>query len=82
MLLSRGRTVFIADTTVHACPSAGAARRHRHAGGGQGARQMLGLEPRVALLSYSNFGNPMGEAAQRVRDAVALLDAARRRFRI
>jgi malate dehydrogenase (oxaloacetate-decarboxylating)(NADP+) len=28
----------------------------------------------VALLSYSNFGNPMGEASQRVRDAVGLLD--------
>ena len=34
----------------------------------------LGLVPRVALLSYSNFGNPMGEDGQRVRDAVALLD--------
>ena len=43
---------------------------------------MMGQEPRVALLSYSNFGNPLGEAAQRVRDAVALLDARKRRFRI
>ena len=34
----------------------------------------LGLVPRVALLSYSNFGNPMGKDGQRVRDAVALLD--------
>ena len=25
----------------------------------------LGLEPRVALLSYSNFGNPMGPQAAR-----------------
>src|SRR5260370_34105224 len=37
------------------------------------ARQM-GHEPRVALLSFSNFGNPMREKAQRVRDAVAVLD--------
>ena len=28
----------------------------------------------MALLSYSNFGNPMGKDGQRVRDAVALLD--------
>jgi len=34
----------------------------------------LGLVARVALLSYSNFGNPMGRDGQRVRDAVALLD--------
>ena len=36
--------------------------------------QQLGLEPRIALLSYSNFGNPMGRDVERVRDAVALLD--------
>jgi len=34
----------------------------------------LGLEPRVAMLSYSNFGNPTGPAAERVREAVAILD--------
>ena len=28
----------------------------------------------MALLSYSNFGNPMGKDAERVREAVALLD--------
>jgi malate dehydrogenase (oxaloacetate-decarboxylating)(NADP+) len=28
----------------------------------------------VALLSYSNFGNPMGTDGERVSDAVALLD--------
>jgi len=34
----------------------------------------LGLDPRVALLSYSSFGNPPGPHAERVREAVALLD--------
>jgi malate dehydrogenase (oxaloacetate-decarboxylating)(NADP+) len=38
------------------------------------ARQM-GHEPRVALLSFSNFGQPMRTRAQHVRDAVALMDA-------
>jgi hypothetical protein len=37
----------------------------------------LGLEPRVALLSYSNFGNLMGRDVERVRDAVGLLDQRR-----
>ncbi|HEX6840906.1 MAG TPA: NADP-dependent malic enzyme [Stellaceae bacterium] len=74
LLLSRGRSVFIADTTEHALPGAeeladiAIQSAHR-------ARQMMGQAPRVALLSYSNFGNPLGEAGQRVRDAVALLDA-------
>jgi malate dehydrogenase (oxaloacetate-decarboxylating)(NADP+) len=74
LLLSRGRSVFIADTTEHALPGAeelaDIAMQSAHR-----ARQMMGQEPRVALLSYSNFGNPLGEAGERVRDAVALLDA-------
>jgi malate dehydrogenase (oxaloacetate-decarboxylating)(NADP+) len=72
ILLARERTVLIADTLVHEMPSSAqladiaiqaAAKAHE-----------LGLVPRVALLSYSNFGNPMGRDGQRVRDAVALLD--------
>jgi len=72
ILLSRGHTVFISDTTVHELPSpeeladiaiqtAAKARR-------------MGHEPRVALLSFSNFGNPMAEKADRIRAAVAELD--------
>lgn len=34
----------------------------------------MGMTPRVALLSFSNFGNSMREKAHRVRSAVALLD--------
>ena len=70
--LTPGRTVFIADTTVHELPtpeqlvdiaiqSAAQARR-------------LGHEPRVALLSFSNFGNPMRARTERIREAVRLLD--------
>jgi malate dehydrogenase (oxaloacetate-decarboxylating)(NADP+) len=72
ILLARERTVLLADTLVHEMPSSAqladiatqaAAKAHE-----------LGLAPRVALLSYSNFGNPMGKDGRRVRDAVALLD--------
>ena len=74
LLLSHGRSVLVADTTAHARPDAGeladiaiqSARR---------ARQMMGQEPRVALVSYSNFGNPLRYVDQRMRDAVAILDA-------
>ncbi|HEY0523106.1 MAG TPA: NADP-dependent malic enzyme [Stellaceae bacterium] len=78
LLLTRGKTVFIADTTVHEEPNGekiadiavqAAAKAHE-----------FGHEPRVALLSFSNFGNPMREKAQRVRDAVALLDSRRVAF--
>ncbi|HEV8027998.1 MAG TPA: NADP-dependent malic enzyme [Stellaceae bacterium] len=74
LLLSRGRSVFIADTTEHALPDAeeladiAVQSAHR-------ARQMMGQQPRVALLSYSTFGNPPGEAGRRAHEAVELLDA-------
>jgi malate dehydrogenase (oxaloacetate-decarboxylating)(NADP+) len=35
----------------------------------------LGYKPRVALLSFANFGNPMKEKAVRIRDAVRKLDS-------
>ncbi len=73
MLIGRGRTLFITDTSVVELPNAQqiadiateAAR----------AVQRLGFAPRVAMLSYSTFGNPMGERAARVREAVAILDS-------
>ena len=34
----------------------------------------FGMEPRVALLAYSTFGQPWGERSQRVREAVEILD--------
>ena len=35
----------------------------------------MGHEPRVAFLSFSNFGNPMREKAKSMRDAVAVLNS-------
>jgi malate dehydrogenase (oxaloacetate-decarboxylating)(NADP+) len=73
MILTRGRTVFLADTTVHELPDPEQLADIAIQSAAQ-ARAM-GHEPRVAFLSYSNFGNPMRETAKRVRDAVAVLDS-------
>src|SRR5215510_10314675 len=72
IFLSRTRTVFIADTTVHELPTPEeladiAIQTARKA-------RQFGHEPRVALLSFSNFGNPLREKAERVRQAVNELD--------
>lgn len=72
VVLSRGRHVFIADTTVTELPepedlaeiAIQAARTVRH----------LGRVPRVAFMSYSNFGNPKGPRSQRVHHAVEILE--------
>ncbi len=72
MLIARGRTVFIADTSVHEVPvpeeladiATQAAAKARE----------LGHFPRVALLSFSTFGDPLREKGKRIREAVDLLD--------
>ena len=75
LALLRGRAVLIADTSVHDMPSAEqladiaieAARAARN----------FGIEPRVALLAYSTFGQPRGERSDQVRDAIHILDERR-----
>ncbi|MEM9669825.1 MAG: NADP-dependent malic enzyme [Pseudomonadota bacterium] len=71
MVIGR-ETVFIADTSVVELPSAEQLMSIAIAAAG-GVRR-LGFRPRVGFLSYSTFGNPMGERAEKVREAVAMLD--------
>jgi len=76
--INRGRTVFIADTTVHERPSA--QELASIAEGTAAVARRMGQEPRAAFLSYSNFGDPMGSITNVLRDAVAILDERRAGF--
>ena len=73
IVVARGRTVFMADTAVHDRPNA-VQLAHIAEQSAAEARAM-GHEPRVAFVSYSNFGNPPGAPMTALREAVALLDA-------
>ena len=72
ILLAREKTVFIADTTVIEVPSSEELADIAVLSA-EKARQM-GHEPRVALLSFSNFGNPLRDRGKRIRQAVDILD--------
>jgi malate dehydrogenase (oxaloacetate-decarboxylating)(NADP+) len=72
IVLSKGRTLFIADTNVTEMPDAD--DLVDIAVEAATAVRRLGFTPRVAFMSYSAFGNPMGERAEKVREAVAMLD--------
>jgi malate dehydrogenase (oxaloacetate-decarboxylating)(NADP+) len=72
MALVRGRTVFIADTSIHELPSAEELADIAQEAAGVAKR--FGYEPRVAFLSYSTFGYPRGERAEYVRNAVNVLN--------
>jgi malate dehydrogenase (oxaloacetate-decarboxylating)(NADP+) len=72
MALVRGRTVFIADTSVLELPTSEELADIAQEAAGVARR--FGYEPRVAFLSYSVFGYPRGERAAYVRNAVSVLD--------
>jgi len=72
LVVSRNRTVLIADTAVTERPDA-----HQLAAIGMraaGFARRMGLEPRIAFISYTTFGNPPGTHIEDLRGAVSLLD--------
>ncbi len=72
VVVNRGKTLFIADTNITELPEAKDLASIAESTA-KFARE-FGFEPRVAFLSYSTFGNPVGERMQKVRDAVRILD--------
>jgi malate dehydrogenase (oxaloacetate-decarboxylating)(NADP+) len=72
MALVRGRTVFIADTSIHELPNSEELASIAQEAAGVARR--FGYEPRVAFLSYSTFGYPKGERSEYVRKAVKVLE--------
>ncbi|AWN55285.1 NADP-dependent malic enzyme [Methylobacterium sp. 17Sr1-1] len=75
LCLARGRVVLVADTAIHEMPSA-----EELAGiaiEAAGVARRLGYEPRVAMLSFSTFGFPKAERAEKVQEAVKILDGMR-----
>jgi malate dehydrogenase (oxaloacetate-decarboxylating)(NADP+) len=72
VVLAKGRTLFVADTTVTELPDSHElveiAIEAAH------AVKRLGYTPRAAFLSYSTFGNPRGPRGEKVRQAVAMMD--------
>ena len=71
MVVSKGKTVFIGDTSVNEYPSSeeladiaiSAARVVR----------LFGFDPKVAFLSHSTFGQPITSRTKHIRDAVDIL---------
>jgi len=72
VLLHKGRIVLIADTLVHEWPEeedlADIATR------AAAVARSLGLEPRVAFVSFSTFGYPISERATKMHRAPEVLD--------
>ena len=72
VIISKDKTVFLADTTVNERPSA--TELADIAEGTAAVARRMGHDPRVAFLSYSNFGNPPGAHLENMREAIKVLD--------
>jgi malate dehydrogenase (oxaloacetate-decarboxylating)(NADP+) len=72
ILLAKGRTLFVADTSIHELPNA--EELAEIAIQAAATVRKLGKTPRVAFLSYSTFGNPPGDRGEKVREAIRILD--------
>ena len=71
-LMHKGRIVFIADTLVHEWPDENDLANIAESGAAV-ARDM-GLDPRVAFVSFSTFGYPVSERAEKMSLAPKVLD--------
>ena len=71
-VINRGRMVLVADTLVHEWPEAedlaNIAERAAI------VARSFGMEPRVAFASFSNFGYPVSERAEKMEQAAEVLD--------
>ncbi len=73
LVLTRGRTVLVADTAITEMPDANDLAMIAIEAAAVSRR--LGYEPRVAMLAFSSFGHPPGERSLKVQEAVRILDA-------
>ncbi len=71
MVVNKGRTVFIADTTVHEYPSSN--QLAEIAISSARVVRLFGFDPKIAFLSHSTFGQPITSRTKHIRDAVEIL---------
>ena len=71
MVVSKGKTVFIADTTVHEYPTS--KQLAEIAKSTARVVRLFGFDPKVAFLSHSTFGQPVTSRTKHIIDAVDIL---------
>ena len=72
LYVSKGKTILIADTNVNEFPTS--EELVEIAISSARVAEILGFDPKVALLSHSTFGQPETERTKRVRQAVEMLE--------
>ena len=71
MIVSKEKTVFIGDTSVHEHPTA--EQLSEIAISSARVVRLFGFDPKVAFVSHSTFGQPATSSTKHIRDAVEIL---------
>ncbi len=71
LMLTKSGPLFLSDTTINVEPSAKELAKIAQMSGQMA--KMFGLEPVIAMLSFSNFGSSRFPQAQKVTEAVSIL---------
>ena len=71
LIVNRGKTIFICDTSVIEYPDAN--QLADMAISASRVVRLLGFDPKVAFLSHSTFGQPVTDRTKRISDAVKIL---------
>ena len=78
IIVSKGKTILVADTNVQDFPSA--ERLVNTSISCVRVARLFGFEPKVAFLSHSTFGKPVSRNTKHVRDAIELLRSKKVNF--
>jgi len=79
MVVNKGKTVFIGDTSVHEYPSS--EQLAEIAISSARVVRLFGFDPKVAFLSHSTFGQPLTSRTKHIIDAVNILKKRKVNFK-
>jgi len=71
MVVHKGKTIFIGDTSVHEYPTS--EQMAEIAMSTARVVRLFGFDPKVAFVSHSTFGQPLTSRTKHIRDAVEIL---------
>jgi malate dehydrogenase (oxaloacetate-decarboxylating)(NADP+) len=71
LVIHKGRTIFVGDTSVHEYPSS--EEMAEIAISTARVVRLFGFEPKVAFVSHSTFGQPITSRTKHIRKAVEIL---------
>jgi len=79
LVVNRGKTIFICDTSVIEYPDAN--QLADMASSAARVVRLFGFDPKVAFLSHSTFGEPATDRTKRISDAVKILKEKKVNFK-